>query len=279
MESLKYPLKEGEFVKYCVPKVQCVEKGTYTNSVLVTNQSIYIEKRKNEVTLDGVDMINLSDIVSVEKRTKSNYAFQIVLQLVDESVDLSIKREDEFEYQALCLAIDSQRGENGAFYDMVFFNNIVNEARQKESSLLKKIEKREANREDTFLEKPKSESMKDFEDNLTVFGNNIRETFGMKTKLTNEERQKKEAIEEKKRKKEIHQKALEVLNKRVQEKELSILSEREKMNEQQNCDQTADKQSLLENEQIHLLNQLESLFQAGVLTQEEYEKKKQDIMK
>lgn len=278
MELLRYPLKEGECVKYRVPQVQCVEKGSYTNVVLVTNKAIYVERRKGDGLLDGVDMIELTDICDVSKSKRSNQVLQLALQLVKESLVLSMKKEDELEFQALCLAIDTQRSSDGDFYSQDFFVNIVNEAKEKESTLVAKSIHGHERTEETFLGQPKSQSLKDIEDGLTAFGNSFREAFGMKHKLTNAEKQKLEIQEEHKQRREIHQKALEVLYQRVKEKKLEIQSEREKSGEQQNASkiEIVDDQ-LKERESNLLLQQLENLLEAGVLTREEFEKKRKDI--
>lgn len=83
-------------------------------------------------------------------------------------------------------------------------------------------------------------------DEFTEMGNVFREEFGLKTKMTHAERKELEELEEKRRKQEIQKQKNAAFQDRVT--------------------------------QLQLLQQIKSLLDAGVLTQEEFETKKKEIL-
>lgn len=89
--------------------------------------------------------------------------------------------------------------------------------------------------------------VRDIQDEFTEIGNEFREAIGLKPKMTHANRKELEELEEKRRKKNlVHEKAL---------------STNEKINEQ-----------------LELLRKTKELLDAGILTDEEFEIKKREIM-
>ena len=89
--------------------------------------------------------------------------------------------------------------------------------------------------------------VRDIQDEFTEIGNEFREAIGLKPKMTYANRKELEELEEKRRKKKlVHEKAL---------------STNEKINEQ-----------------LELLRKTKELLDAGILTEEEFEIKKREIM-
>lgn len=118
--------------------------------------------------------------------------------------------------------------------------------------------------------------IRDLQDEFTEIGNEFREEFGLKTKMTHAERKELEELEEKRRKQELqHQKSSSFQD--------AVNRQKEKMNADSNVfvevPHTEEKKSKLSvKEQMELLQQVKGLFDAGVLTQDEFDQKKKEIL-
>lgn len=116
--------------------------------------------------------------------------------------------------------------------------------------------------------------IRDIQDEFTEIGNEFREEFGLKTKMTHAERKELEELEEKRRKQEIQQQKNAAMQDEVNQQKAKINAQKYGTTETQNT--SVEKMSV--KEQMELLQQIKSLLDAGVLTQEEFEKKKQEIL-
>lgn len=118
--------------------------------------------------------------------------------------------------------------------------------------------------------------VRDIQDEFTEMGNEFREEFGLKPKMTYAEKKELAALEEKQRKQEIQrQKDAAFINRTAQQKaKIDALKGKQTVGAVQNTENT--KMSV--KEQMELLQQIKNLLDAGVLTQEEFEKKKQEIL-
>ena len=118
--------------------------------------------------------------------------------------------------------------------------------------------------------------VRDIQDEFTEMGNEFREEFGLKTKMTYAERKELEELEEKRKKQEIQEQKNSIFQNRVNQQK-AMIDEKQKANaEQKNPNLNTPKMSV--KEQMELLQQIKSLLDAGVLTQEEFEQKKQEIL-
>lgn len=116
----------------------------------------------------------------------------------------------------------------------------------------------------------------DIQDGLTEIGNEFREELGLKTKMTNAERKELEKLEEKRRKQKDQRQKDAVFQDSVAHQKARIDAQRNKTAEASTQGTTVTKTSL--KEQLELLQQIKSLLDAGILTQEEFEKKKREIL-
>lgn len=116
----------------------------------------------------------------------------------------------------------------------------------------------------------------DIQDGLTEIGNEFREELGLKTKMTNAERKELEKLEEKRRKQKDQRQKDAVFQDSVAHQKARIDAQRNKTAEASTQGTTVSKTSL--KEQLELLQQIKSLLDAGILTQEEFEKKKREIL-
>ena len=118
--------------------------------------------------------------------------------------------------------------------------------------------------------------IRDIQDEFTEIGNEFREEFGLKTKMTHAERKELEELEEKRRKQEIQRQKNVALQDRVALQKARVDAQRSKTTGAST--QGAATTKLTVKEQMELLQQIKSLLDAGVLTQKEFEKKKQEIL-
>ena len=118
--------------------------------------------------------------------------------------------------------------------------------------------------------------VRDIQDEFTEMGNEFREEFGLKTKMTYAERKELEELEEKRKKQEIQEQKNSIFQNRVNQQKAMIDAKKKALGEQKHQNINTPKMSV--KEQMELLQQVKSLFDAGVLTQEEFEQKKQEIL-
>ncbi len=118
--------------------------------------------------------------------------------------------------------------------------------------------------------------IKDLQDEFTEMGNEFREEFGLKTKMTHAERKELEELEEKRRKQEIQKQKYSVFQDKVNQQKSMINAKKSTSAEPKQPDSESTKMSV--KEQMELLQQIKNLLDVGVLTQEEFDKKKQEIL-
>ena len=118
--------------------------------------------------------------------------------------------------------------------------------------------------------------VRDIQDEFTEMGNEFREEFGLKTKMTYAERKELEELEEKRKKQKIQEQKNSIFQNRVNQQKAMIDAKKRALGEQKQPNINTSKMSV--KEQMELLQQVKSLLDAGVLTQEEFEQKKQEIL-
>lgn len=118
--------------------------------------------------------------------------------------------------------------------------------------------------------------IRDLQDEFTEMGNEFREEFGLKTNMTHAERKELEELEEKRRKQEIQKQKNSAFQDRVNQQKAMVDA---KKNATIGLKQsTSEPTKMSVKEQMELLQQIKGLLDAGVLTQEEFDKKKLEIL-
>lgn len=115
--------------------------------------------------------------------------------------------------------------------------------------------------------------IEDLQDEFTEIGNEFREAFGFRPKETNKDRKEKaldEAFEQQIRRVELKEREI---------REAAMRTEREESAERERDTHVNQGNSIGISEQIDLLRKLKDLLDEGVLTQEEFDAKKAEIMK
>ena len=118
--------------------------------------------------------------------------------------------------------------------------------------------------------------VRDIQDEFTEMGNEFREEFDLKTKMTYAEKKELEELEEKRRKQEIQQMKDSSYQDKVRQQKAKIEALKRGPVDAVASNANASKMSV--KEQMELLQQVKGLLDAGVLTQEEFEQKKKEIM-
>ncbi len=118
--------------------------------------------------------------------------------------------------------------------------------------------------------------VRDIQDEFTEIGNEFREEFGLKTKMTYAEQKELKELEETRKKKELQEQKNSIFQNKVNEKKAMVDKKKKTDAEQKQPNHTIPKMSV--KEQMELLQQMKSLLDSGVLTQEEFEQKKQEIL-
>lgn len=118
--------------------------------------------------------------------------------------------------------------------------------------------------------------IRDLQEEFTEMENEFREEFGLKTKMAHAERKELGELEEKRRKQEIQKQKNSVFQNKVSQQKAMIDAKKNASAEPKQPVSEPTKMSV--KEQMELLQQVKSLLDTGVLTQEEFDKKKQEIL-
>lgn len=116
----------------------------------------------------------------------------------------------------------------------------------------------------------------DIQDAFTEIGNDFREEFGMKPKMTHEERRELAEKEEKRQKQELERQKREAYNRQVEKAKQAANAKKQTPVEEPKIEVQPTKMSI--NEQLDALKKLKELLDMGILTQEEFDSKKKEIM-
>lgn len=118
--------------------------------------------------------------------------------------------------------------------------------------------------------------IRDIQDGFTEMGNEFREEFGLKPKMTYGERKELEKLEEKRREQEIQEQKNFAFQNSVNQQKAMVNARKNTDIEKRQSNPEIRKLSV--KEQMELLQQVKNLFDAGVLTEEEFENKKKEIL-
>lgn len=299
MAKQKYALNPGEKIVF---KVSCVRHGfwgAYTHALTITNQSVILEKYGMLNNFKGIERFDYTVINQAIQGEASNGEKQLELYIGSKVEDFALQSGDDNELKVLLMAINDQMGPDAEYYDFNYYQSIVTEAKDTDrilelrknlirpgdfsaKGLTKAVTKAAGKQKkkgifsgmmDEFLD---DIGIRDLQDEFTEMGNEFREEFGLKTKMTHAERKELEELEEKRRKQEIQKQKNAVFQDRVTQQKARIDAQKGRTVEVQTQSTSNVKMSV--KEQMELLQQVKSLLDAGVLTQEEFEAKKKEIL-
>lgn len=312
MAKQKYPLNENEVVVY---KVSCVRHGfwgIYTNTLVVTNQRVILEKLGTFGNFKGINEYYYKDIWQAIKGQASNGEDQLELYLDDRVEDFAIQGDSDKELAILVQAINDQKNlktENNTFEYYQQLKEEIDDRKELErlwelkakagqstntsnnnnaisldlnnlsvKGIKKQIKK--ANKgilgeiTGSLLE---GLGVNELQDEFTSIGNEFRKEFGLKEKITNAELKELQELENKITEKE-----------NAKAKEAFIAESMEKRKNDKASDTSLGTEEGVAKNQTNKLNnisvQLDALKKAkelldeGILTQEEFDRKKKEIM-
>lgn len=312
MAKQKYALNPGEKIVF---KTSCVRHGfwgAYTHALVITNQCVILEKYGIFSNFKGIERYYYSNIDQAILGKATNGEKQLELYIGGKIEDFALQSGDLTELKVLVMAVCDQMRAGGEDYDFDYYQSILKQAkedariialREKAShegsrvvetgvevagevvktvleaggvntkKLSKGVAKALGKKKKGFLGEMvdgvlDATGVRDIQDSFIEIGNEFREEFGLKPKMTYGERKELEALEEKRRKQEI-QSAKEssfdraVAQEKAKRRPPSAPSETEKLSV---------------GEQMALLREAKQLLDEGVLTPEEFEKKKQEIL-
>lgn len=117
----------------------------------------------------------------------------------------------------------------------------------------------------------------DIQDAFTEIGNDFREEFGMKPKMTHQERRELAEKEEKRKEKELYRQKKEAYNRQVEKAKQAVNAKKAEPVEESDVGiQQSAKMSI--NDQLDALKKLKELLDLGILTEEEFDIKKKEIL-
>ncbi len=314
MGKQKYNLYEGEHV---VLKVTGVSRGFWglnSNALTITNKGVIFEKYGMLDNFKGIERFDYSDITQAIQGVASNGNKQLELYINGQVECFVLESDDENEIKVLILAINDQMGSDADKYDLNYYTKLLEDAKESDriielrakaeaeglandpASLLgtaaknilksgdlsiKGVAKGVAKAtgksifggvSEKFLEEI---GVREIQDEFTEVGNEFREEFGLKTKMTHAEKKELEELETKRKKQEIVQNNPELQNRLNSQnatlKEQGITESPKKVSNENSAKMSVK-------EQMELLQQMKNLLDMGVLTQEEFDRKKKEIL-
>lgn len=319
MAKQKYSLNKGEKIVFKISCVRHGFWGAYTHALTITNQSVILEKYGMLNNFKGIERYNYVDINQAIQGEASNGEKQLELYIGDKVEDFALQSGDDNELKILVMAINDQMGPDAEYYDFKYYQDLVTGAKDTDRLLeLKRMASEEGGEisksglafagtvaknvlksgdlsikgitkgitkaagkqkkkgifsgmMDEFLD---DIGIRDIQDEFTEMGNEFREEFGLKPKMTHADRKELEELEEKMRKQEIQQSKNSAINNKINEQK-KIIEEKKKTIK----DDEGGKSLSSVNEQLDALKKAKELLDAGILTQEEFEQKKKEIMK
>ena len=276
-----YNLEQGEMILYKVENVHQKKLDTENNVLIATNKNLIYEKRGLFNQFKGVVKYNYNDITQV---VNNEYRGDrtIEVHLTNGSLERFIYYYTaENKVNILIKAIEDSKESKTNPHNMNYYKSIENDVKENKrlmelqnkannsvnvsglgvaSNLIrgKGIKKALTGKSDSLIGGIIDNVLDDFgvhdiQDSFTELENDIREDFGLKTKMTHAERRELEELQEKQRKKEMKRKNDEIINK--------------------SNSKTEDK-----TDKFDMLKKAKELLDAGILTQEEFEEEKKKIL-
>ena len=313
MAKLKYNLNNDEKIVY---KTSCVRHGfwgAYTNSLIVTNQAVILEKYGMLNNFKGIERYSYDSIKQAIQGEATNGQKQLELYIGDKVEDFALQSGDENELKMLVMAINDQMGTDAEYFDYNYYKKIsmndkeinrllelramagknddglsksnLNIAKDATKNVIKsndytlngikksinkaaKKEKRKGILGEFMNEVMDDFGIYDIQDMFTEIGNDFREDFGLGHKMTHKEEKELEELEKKQRKKEIQQLKERELKNKIDERKQYIESQKRINSEENNSN--IDK--------YEEIKKLKELLDMNIITQEEFDKKKKELL-
>ena len=292
MIKQKYKLNEGEKIVFKAINVKHVKHGfletfigdSYSNILIITNQGIILEKYGTFENFKGIQRYSYNDINQAIQTKSYNGSNTLEIYMENKIEEFQFYSDDENVLRILVKSISDQMGPDAELYDFQYYQDLLNGIKDEErllklrelvddensktnlgfagnavkniiksgnfsvGGIAKGISKATTKRNSGFIDEILEDiGARDIQDGFTEIGNGFREVIGLRPKITNAERKELQELEKKRRKKEF-----------IQEK---ASNKNEKINEQ-----------------LELLRKTKELLDAGILTEEEFEIKKREIM-
>lgn len=315
MAKQRYILNSGEKIVY---KVSCVRHGfwgAYTHVLVITNHSVILEKYGMFNNFKGIERFDYSNISQAIQGEASNGEEQLELYIGGKVENFALQSGDETEMKVLITAINDQMGADAEYFDYNYYQSLKDtdrisafraNAQVEDASsgdapnfagtvaknfiksgdfsvkgVAKAVTKATCKKEkgvfagmmDSFLD---DIGVRDIQDEFTEMGNEFREEFGLPTKMTHAERKELEELEERQKQAEIQHQRNVAFQDRVSQQKAKVDALRSGNSGATQKSESSSKMSV--KEQMELLQQMKALLDAGVLTQEEFEVKKQEIL-
>jgi len=315
MAKQKYALNPSEKVVF---KTDCVRHGfwgAYTHALLVTNQAVILERYGLFNNFKGIIRYPLCEINQAIIGSASNGEKQLELYFSDRTEDFAPQSGDKKVLKTLVMAIADQKSEDAECYDYNYYQSIIDGSIAAEKEIeysakirtivnsdevqsgisfvgdvaksvlksgdisIKGVKKgiKKARRKrmfggivDEFLD---DIGVHDIQDCFTEISNDFREEFGLKPKMTHAEKRRIKEQAEKRRKSE-----LENQKKEAYEQQVEKAKQKAGIGSETSTSSKCKESKMSITEQLEALQKLKELLDAGVLTQEEFEIKKKEII-
>lgn len=316
-----YRLHKGEKIIFKSSKVRHGYWGAYSHILIITNESVILEKYGLFDFFKGIERYNYTDLNQAIQGEARNGEKQLEMYISDKVEEFALQSDDEIELKVLIMAINDQMGPDAEYYDLKYYQDLLKGAREDKKLLELRARAQEEEKEvgkstlefvgntakniiksgdisikgitkgiskaakkqkrkgilgefkDVFLE---DLGIRDIQDEFIEMGNEFREEFGLKPKITYEERKKLAELEEKEKQKKLKKQTMSAMDKRIKEQKELIKGKKKKAFEEE---ELVYNQSLKNvNDQLDALKKAKELFDMGILTEEEFEQKKKEIM-
>lgn len=328
MAKQKYKLNPEEKIVFKVGNVRHGFWGSYTNTLIVTNQGIIFEQYGMFNNFKGITLYKFVNIHQAIIGKATNGERQLELYLTNgEVLDFAIQTQEENVLKTLIMAINDQMSEDAQCYDYEYYSRIMKgsnaanrmidrramgKAKEDQADIdlqnglsfvgdvaknmlksgdismkgltkgINKASKKQAR--DTIFGGVMDELLDDLgiydiQDAFTEFGNDIREDLGLKPKMTHEERRELIEREEELIEQEEQMKKAEIERLKSEAYERQVEKAKKQIAKKESDSYGEAKQNRLSiNDQLDALKKLKKLLDMGVVTQEEFEIKKKEIM-
>ena len=292
MARQKYALNYNEQILY---KESCVRHGfwgAYTNSLVITNQAVILEQYGLFNNFKGIERYPYSAISQAIQGEASNGESQLELYIHGCVEDFALQSGDDKVLRRIVTIINDCLHTGAAGHDYNYYKKMEEEDRYYELKAKAMSADQAAYRRQRhpgllggITEGLMEElGLNDIRDEFIEMGNEFREDFGLAPKMTNAERKELEELELSLRMQQGQDNADSLtargaannIYREVGAEPADTVAASTPTN--QAVAEPADKKEDLK-DQIEILKQLKELLDMGVLTQEEFENKKNEVLK
>lgn len=290
-----FVLQAGEKIVFKVSEARISLLGPFANNIIVTNKGIIIEKFGTLGNFKGIERYAHRYVrqAIIEKASNGENHLTIFIDNMKKTIVLPYNNHRELK--TLALAINDQISEDGKYYDAEFYQRmLVPAVKTVEYEEIKTKEKNKKNNPD-FAKKLATGLAKDvllgrkitskriakriiktnkqedsiIHDSVSKAKDELRDFIGLPTKNADTQAPKEARKTQKRTTKYTYEEQLQLERQKIKK---SLKSTTSKANSQK-----AKKEASI-NEQIQLLKELKQLLDDGILTQEEFDNKKKEIL-